>query len=33
VANRGDSDRAHLVIDAVVNDWVAGLFERAAVAA
>lgn len=30
VANRGASDRVHLVIDAVVNDWVAALFERAA---
>ena len=30
VANRGSSDRVHLVIDAVVNDWVAALFERAA---
>lgn len=29
VANRGDSDRVHLVIDATVNDWVRGLFERA----
>jgi hypothetical protein len=29
VANRGPSDRVHLVIDAVVNDWVAALFERA----
>jgi hypothetical protein len=28
VANRGASDRVHLVIDAVVNDWVAALFER-----
>jgi hypothetical protein len=33
VANRGASDRVHLVIDAVVNDWVAALFERAAAAA
>jgi hypothetical protein len=33
VANRGASDRVHLVIDAVVNDWVAALFERAAGAA
>ena len=32
VANRGFSDRVHLVIDAVVNDWVAALFERAAAA-
>jgi Aspartyl/Asparaginyl beta-hydroxylase len=30
VANRGAADRVHLVIDAVVNDWVAALFERAA---
>ena len=30
VANRGTSDRVHLVIDAAVNDWVAALFERAA---
>ena len=29
VANRGRSDRVHLVIDATVNDWVEGLFERA----
>jgi Aspartyl/Asparaginyl beta-hydroxylase len=29
VANRGTSDRVHLVIDAVVNDWVGALFERA----
>jgi hypothetical protein len=29
VANRGGSDRVHLVIDATVNDWVRGLFERA----
>ncbi len=33
VANRGAADRVHLVIDAVVNDWVAALFERAAAAA
>ena len=33
VANRGASDRVHLVIDAAVNDWVAALFERAAGAA
>jgi hypothetical protein len=32
VANQGSSDRVHLVIDAVVNDWVAALFERAAAA-
>ena len=30
VANRGATDRVHLVIDAVANDWVATLFERAA---
>jgi Aspartyl/Asparaginyl beta-hydroxylase len=30
VANRGVTDRVHLVIDAVVNDWVGALFERAA---
>lgn len=30
VANRGAADRVHLVIDAVVNDWVTELFERAA---
>jgi hypothetical protein len=30
VANRGANDRVHLVIDAVVNEWVAALFERAA---
>jgi hypothetical protein len=30
VANRGTADRVHLVIDAVVDDWVADLFERAA---
>lgn len=29
VANRGASDRVHLVIDATVNDWVRALFERA----
>ncbi|MEI9805644.1 MAG: aspartyl/asparaginyl beta-hydroxylase domain-containing protein [Pseudolabrys sp.] len=29
VANRGSSDRVHLVIDAVVNDWVGTLFGRA----
>jgi len=29
VANRGTSDRVHLVIDGTVNDWVRGLFERA----
>lgn len=30
VANRGGTDRVHLVIDAQVNDWVAALFEQAA---
>lgn len=30
VANRGATDRVHLVIDAVVTDWVAALFARAA---
>jgi hypothetical protein len=30
VANRGLTDRVHLVIDAVVNDWIGALFERAA---
>lgn len=29
VANRGESDRVHLVIDAVVNGWVADLLARA----
>lgn len=29
VANRGPSDRVHLVIDAAVNDWIGALFERA----
>lgn len=29
VANRGNTDRVHLVIDATVNDWVRDLFERA----
>ncbi len=29
VANRGDSDRVHMVIDAKANDWVAALFARA----
>ena len=26
VANRGSSDRVHLVVDMVVNDWVGGVF-------
>jgi len=30
VANRGPTDRVHLVIDATVNEWVRALFERAA---
>jgi len=30
VTNRGATDRVHLVIDAVVNDWIGALFERAA---
>jgi hypothetical protein len=30
VANRGTTDRVHLVIDAVMNDWLRGLLERAA---
>jgi hypothetical protein len=30
VANRGDSDRVHLVIDAAVNGWVEALFAQAA---
>lgn len=29
VANRGDTDRVHLVIDAIVNDWVTSLFAAA----
>jgi len=33
VANRGSADRVHMVIDALVNDWLTGLFERAAGAA
>jgi hypothetical protein len=28
-ANRGDTDRVHLVIDAAVNDWLAALFTAA----
>ncbi len=32
VANRGTSDRVHLVIDADVNDWLGTLFDRAAAA-
>ena len=30
VANRGDADRVHMVIDATVNDWVADVFTAAA---
>jgi hypothetical protein len=33
VANRGLEDRVHLVLDAVVNDWITDLFERGARAA
>jgi hypothetical protein len=29
VANHGDTDRVHLVIDGIVNDWVRGLFPAA----
>jgi Aspartyl/Asparaginyl beta-hydroxylase len=29
VANRGDADRVHMVIDATVNDWVAAVFTAA----
>jgi len=32
VANKGDTDRVHLVIDAMVNDWMTELFEAAAAA-
>jgi Aspartyl/Asparaginyl beta-hydroxylase len=32
VANRGKSDRVHLVIDARVNDWLAGLVREGAAA-
>jgi hypothetical protein len=30
VANQGASDRVHMVVDAVVNEWLIALFERAA---
>jgi hypothetical protein len=30
VANRGDADRIHLVIDATVNDWIEATFAEAA---
>lgn len=33
VANRGQNDRVHLVIDATANDWVRNLLERARTAA
>jgi hypothetical protein len=33
VANRGTGERVHLVVDAVVNDWVGRIFEEAASAA
>jgi hypothetical protein len=29
VANRGSSDRVHLVLDLVVNDWLTGFFDDA----
>lgn len=29
VANRGDTDRVHMVIDATVNEWVEAMFTRA----
>ena len=32
VANNGSTDRVHLVIDAVVNDWVTEVFEAAVTA-
>lgn len=28
VSNRGESDRVHLVVDCVVNEWVSSLLER-----
>jgi aspartyl/asparaginyl beta-hydroxylase len=30
VHNKGDSDRVHMVIDAVANDWIRGVLESAA---
>jgi hypothetical protein len=30
VANRGDADRVHLVVDASVNEWVEAVFAAAA---
>jgi hypothetical protein len=30
VHNKGDSDRVHMVIDAVANDWIRGVLEAAA---
>ncbi len=30
VANRGTTDRVHMVVDAVANDWLGALLERAA---
>ena len=30
VANRGTEDRVHLVVDALVNDWIGRVFEEAA---
>ncbi len=32
VANRGASDRVHLVIDTIANDWLAAMMDRAAAA-
>jgi hypothetical protein len=32
VANRGASDRVHLVVDLVVNDWLRGMLAQAAAA-
>ena len=29
VANRGDTDRIHMVIDATVNEWIEAIFARA----
>jgi len=33
VANRGDADRVHLVLDVVADDWLMGFFENALVEA
>jgi aspartyl/asparaginyl beta-hydroxylase (cupin superfamily) len=32
VSNDGETDRVHLVVDAVANDWLAALFDEALVA-